>query len=122
MKGIHYILGLILLIGFLGSISSCTYENEEEYYTCDTINVSYNNLTYIFTNNCSLCHFPNNPYRPGIVLSSYEDVEAAVRTGRLVGAINHRKDFIPMPFGSPKLSDCDLSKIQAWIDKGMPEN
>ena len=125
MKSIWYLLGLNLVVGIILVLPSCTYNNEEEYtedVTCDTIHVTFNDISYIFTGVCASCHYPNNPFVPGIVLNNYDNVKAAVRTNRVLGAIKHLDGYKPMPFDMPKRSDCEISKIQAWIDQGMPEN
>ena len=120
----RYILGLSIgMIVFL-MLPSCTFDNEQDYDSdtiCDTTNVTYSDLTYIFTNICSECHFPDNPYKAGIVMNTYDNVKKSFNTGQPWGAINHLQGYVPMPYSAPKLSDCDINKIKAWIDQGMPE-
>ena len=43
--------------------------------------------------------------------------------GSMVGALNHEPGFTPMPNppGSPKIAQCDIDKIEAWIADGAPE-
>ena len=33
----------------------------------------------------------------------------------------HEDGFVNMPFGGAKLSDCNISKMEAWIADGAPE-
>jgi hypothetical protein len=113
----------LLFLGLTGFVS-CTFENEENYFNpvCDTTTIVYNDLTYIFTNVCASCHVsPDNTPRPGIVMSNYEQVKASVLTGKVLPAIKHEGNY-KMPAGQAKLSDCDIEKIEAWINAGMPEN
>jgi hypothetical protein len=41
---------------------------------------------------------------------------------RIWGAINHSSGYQAMPQNLPKLSDCNLAKIAAWKNAGMPDN
>jgi hypothetical protein len=40
----------------------------------------------------------------------------------LMKAVKHDPSVIPMPVGGSRLSDCDISKIQIWVDAGAPNN
>ena len=105
-------------------ITSCTFDNEEvllENFECDTINISYNDLTYIFTDICSVCHKKGDTRRVGIEMDTYESVKSSINTGLVLPAIEHTGRF-DMPSQQPKLSDCAIDKIEAWINSGMPEN
>ena len=46
----------------------------------------------------------------------------SINTGLVLPAIKHANGVPPMPNGMPKLNDCDIAKIEAWINAGMPEN
>lgn len=123
------LLKLISLFLFCSFIS-CTFQNEEESFTVpicdslsvdrDTINVYYQDLTYIFTDVCAQCHNTNFTYRPGINMDSYENVVASMNTGKALPAIKHEGNY-KMPYNQPKLSDCEIQKIAIWIEKGMPK-
>jgi hypothetical protein len=54
-------------------------------------------------------------------MNSYENVKASINTGKVLPAIKHTGPY-KMPYGQPMLSDCDIDKIEAWINAGMPEN
>jgi hypothetical protein len=47
-------------------------------------------------------------------------VKAQATNGNLMGVINHAAGYSPMPKNSPKMDDCTISKIQAWINNGSP--
>jgi hypothetical protein len=117
---------LILFIALTFAINySCTFDNEEDLlkdYNCDTTYIIYSDLTYIFTDICADCHNSALTLSPGINMDSYNNVKSSINTGLVVPAINHENGVPPMPNGLPKLSNCDLEKIQTWIDLGMPEN
>lgn len=109
-----------LLLIAISSIS-CVNNSEEGLYgnDCDTLNLTYSKVKYIFQDNCYICH--NETYNNhNIILTSYSNLYAAVNTGKLWPAINHTGIYL-MPKDQPKLSDCQIAKIGAWINKGMPQ-
>ncbi len=121
---IQFLLFNIIIISFFSAFfSSCTFDNEEDFledYICDTIDIVYTDLTYIFSV-CATCHSEAFTYRPGIEMDSYESVKSSINTGLVLPAIKHTGPY-KMPNGLPKLPDCDIKKIEAWINAGMPEN
>jgi uncharacterized protein YigE (DUF2233 family) len=117
-------LSIILTISVLIHFTSCTFDNEEdllEDYVCDTTDISYNDLTYIFSDICARCHDDVYTYRNGIEMDNYESVKLSIQTGLVLPAIKHTGPY-KMPNQEPKLSDCDILKIETWINAGMPEN
>ena len=100
-------------------------EEPEEPGTCETDNLTYDSWAKdLIDGNCATsgCHDANaannsTPYS----MHNYEALKAAVDDGRIVGAINQEAGFSPMPKGELKLSDCDISKMEAWIADGAPE-
>jgi hypothetical protein len=40
---------------------------------------------------------------------------------RMLGALRGTAGFSAMPQGGTKLSDCDISKVEKWINSGFPE-
>ena len=89
----------ISVILFFSIMESCTVENEEEYFgesICDstkvirdTIEVYYEDLTYIFSGICMTCHNSEFTRKPGILLDTYDNVKATVKTGKLLPAMPH---------------------------------
>ncbi|HAN00019.1 MAG TPA: hypothetical protein DCQ26_15570 [Marinilabiliales bacterium] len=113
------ITGSALLVSL---VDGCTFQNEEDYFGetyCDTIDVSYEDLTYIFTDICAECHNSTETKREGINMDSYTNVKASINTELVLPAIKHETS--KMPKGRDKLSTCDISKIEAWVNAGMPE-
>jgi hypothetical protein len=90
---------------------------------CDTTNVTYSGYVRPLLNTyCVGCHSGNTP-SGGILLNSHGQVQTVALNGRLVGAISWANGYTPMPQGATtKLSDCKISKIQAWINDGAPNN
>jgi len=124
MKKIKNFLLFLFLISypFLCFIS-CTFDNEEdllEEFYCDTIDVVYNDLTYIFSDICTACHSEVFSYIDEIKMDSYDNVKSSINTGLVWPAINHLDGVSPMPDNLPKLQECDLNKIGVWINAGMP--
>lgn len=119
---------LLILIPFLACVllsTGCYYDVEEELYggPCDTSNVTYSGTITGIINRygCLSCHSGPQPAAP-FRLETYADVQAKVLDNRLMGAITHANGFAPMPQGAPKMSDCDINKVKAWIDRGAPNN
>lgn len=106
------------------SLHSCYYDNEEDLYpgstACDTSNVTYtNSVAPVFAGNCNSCHGSVSP-SGNITTDNYSSVKANI--SRIRGAVNHQSGFSPMPQNASKLSACDLTKIDVWINQGMPNN
>lgn len=83
---------------------------------CDTSNVSYSMVQPVFSSMCVSCH--NGNHSSGINFNTYANAVAAVATGKVIPAIE-RTGPKPMPPGGP-LTDCQLTKIKAWIAAGTP--
>jgi hypothetical protein len=111
-----------LILAF--SFNSCYNESEEELYpgsnTCDLTNVTYSNsIAPMFSANCNSCH--NSTTASGnIITDNYTSVKANM--SRIRGCINHLSGYSPMPKNANQLSTCDLSKVDVWINQGMPNN
>jgi len=115
---------IFILITLAICTSGCYYDNEEELYPgssdCDTSNVTYSqSLAPVFSANCNACHSGNSP-SGNIRTDSYTSVSTNI--SRIRGAVNHESGYSPMPQDGGKLSECDLTKIDIWIQQGMPEN
>jgi len=115
-----------IVIGMV-AISSCYYDVEEELYpptTCQTTNMSLqNNIAPILELNCYVCHSTAAGVGNGnVILQGYTELINYVNNGKLVGAINHGSGFAPMPQNAPKLSDCNIDKIEQWVADGALNN
>lgn len=121
---------LIIPLGLL-LFASCYNDKEDELYpkpsgsgnTCDTANLSFaTHIRPIINTSCAGagCHDAVTKSF-GHDLSSYNGVVTAVNSGRLLGAIRHDANFQPMPKGLPKLGNCEISKISAWVNQGMKQ-
>ena len=125
--------GLVRLrtsIFFLGGVSlfaRCTFDNEETLFkdlVCPEIiaPVGYSGFVKpLLEKRCVSCH--SSMLASGNVnIENYERLKVYIENGKFLGAIHHLPGFSPMPQGESKLSDCDLEKIEEWINIGYPEN
>lgn len=115
----------ILVMLFFALSSSCYYDKAEELYPetdCDTSNVSYNNfIVPLFAKECNRCHNAQSPLG-GINLEDFSQVKLTANNGSLLGSMKHASNYSIMPPSGAKMPDCDLSKIEKWINDGMPNN
>lgn len=82
---------------------------------CDTLNVTYPESVYPVLNKyCISCHSGASP-SAGLNLTDYNAVAFIAENGTLLGVIRHEAGFSPMPQSAPKISDCDISKVEIWI-------
>lgn len=106
-------------------VTGCYYDNEEDLYpenTCVTNNMSYsNNILQILEDNCYTCHSMVSN-QGGVTLEGYNNLKNYVDNGKLIGVINHEPGFPAMPQGGSKLGQCQIDKIEAWVDQGSLNN
>lgn len=126
MKNIHTPVKLLALLTIVMMLSSCYYDSEEDLYgnsigNCDTVNVSFSaTVLPILTANCTSCHNSTNA-NGGVITESYDALKPHVESGVFGRAINHTGP-INMPLDLPKLPDCELAKINAWINQDALDN
>jgi cytochrome c553 len=90
--------------------------------SCDTVNMKYTaNVLPIISANCYGCH-GNGRATAGISLDTYDKLKVQVNNKNLMNVITHATGYPPMPYQKPKLADCDINKIKAWIDRGALNN
>lgn len=115
---------IVLLMSTAFLIISCGDDDDPD--TCETTGLTYDNFAKDFlVSNCATaggCHVAANAN--DLTVGSYETYEEAkivVNRGKIKAAINHEDGVSNMPKGEPKLSDCNIAKLSAWIDAGAPE-
>ena len=123
---IKYLKGSAVISGMIFFLQSCYYDNVEELYpnapACDTTNVSYaNDVWPVINSNCTSCHSGGAP-AGSVSLEDYDDIVVAANNGSLLGTIKHEDGWSPMPKGGGKLNDCDIAKIEKWVNDGTPDN
>lgn len=112
-------------------LTGCYYDKEELLYpvsnVCDTTSVSYSLMVEpIVKSNCYTCH--SNAVAQtagaGISLEGHANFSGFVtnNTTKFLNAVKHEPGASPMPKGGNKLPNCDISKIEAWINQGAQNN
>lgn len=105
-------------------VQSCYYDNAVDLYPngCITVGQSYEmNIEPILERECVTCH-NDFSQQGGVNLIGYGNVIEYVASGVLLGTIRHDEGFVPMPGNGGKISSCDISKIESWIEDGALDN
>lgn len=119
---------LLLLVGLTaGVFSGCYYDKKEVVAptpitpaTCDTAGMTYTaNIQSIMQAYCYSCHQGAATGANGITLDNYADLKG--EGTELINRITSNDPSVMMPRNGPKLSDCDIAKISAWMNSGAPE-
>ncbi|MBL7818196.1 MAG: hypothetical protein JNL70_24510 [Saprospiraceae bacterium] len=132
MKKSLFLLLMVLGVVFLTtSTQSCYYDNEEELYgnsstICDTSSVKYStSVQPLMAAQCATsgCHNAATA-SAGADLSTYTSTKNYITNGKefFIGSIKHTSGFSQMPKGGSKMATCDITKIELWINAGMPNN
>ncbi len=105
---------------------SCSKSNEAELTDnsnqCDTVNMKYSvNVQPILQSNCYSCHATGIATH-GVILDTYNGVKQQVDNENLLNVINHSPGYPAMPYGLPKLSQCNINIITDWVKRGAPNN
>ncbi|MFC0774153.1 hypothetical protein [Terrimonas alba] len=90
--------------------------------SCDTSVFTYSRaIKPIMDNKCRGCHNPSS-LGGNIDVSTYSAVKVIALNGKLFGSVSHQPGYSPMPKNAAKLSDCEISQIQKWINGGSLNN
>ena len=115
----------ILLVGlFIPLIlSSCYYDNYDDLAVgpvdCDTTSMTYTmDIAPIMSAYCTSCHSGAAP-AGNTALENYDDVKVSALNGSLLGTMDHASGWPAMPKNQPKLDECIISKVRAWINQGV---
>jgi len=114
MKKILAILSITLYI-----LSSCTSSTP----ACDVpAEISYTNgISSIIKENCFTCHSPENYKKKGGYIKLYDEksLKKLAKEGTLMGAVNHERGYIAMPYKKGiKLDSCVRVVLQTWVEEG----
>ncbi len=125
MKKTIILIVITLVIGL--AYSSCVYNKADLVYpqppVCDTINMKYStDIVPILTANCYVCHAGSASGSFGRKFDAHNLLMPYVNSGKLVKSISHASGATPMPYQLPKLPQCTIDKIKAWVDRGAPNN
>lgn len=129
LDGVRLVI-LTVFIAFFG----CSNENLEDIHPgiydpptapCDTAAMTYNNdMKPLFLGSCgadrNTCH--KGPNTHDVNLDNYFDARNLGVDGDLMMSVLHENGVEPMPpDGNPPLSQCNINKIQNWVDRGCPQ-
>jgi hypothetical protein len=92
--------------------------------SCDTSGVTYSEtIKTIIAQNCAIsgCHDGSNASTYD--MRTYQGLYTyCVATNKLLGSVRHAQGYVAMPQGAPKLDDCTINKITAWVNNGALNN
>lgn len=117
---------ILLLVAFFGiCFSACYYDNAEELYPtnpCDLTDITYSaDIVPIIDQSCNVCH--SQALNLGnVTLEGYDNIKVYVDNGKFLSSILHDGQASPMPKGGDQLPDCEINKIQTWLNAGAPNN
>lgn len=119
---------LVIIFVTVILVTSCTKENEENLQSkinqplCDTLNMTFaKDVLPIITLNCYSCH-GNGNIQGGMNLDGFARIKRQVDNNLLLNVIKHSPGFSQMPQGQPRLAQCDINKIEAWVNRGALNN
>ncbi len=88
------------------------------FVSCDSNVITYSAGVSKIMSQCTGCHSGTNPSGK-IDLSNAASVKSVALSGKLLGSVKQSSGFVSMPpYGSPKLTDCQITQIQKWINNG----
>ena len=123
----------IILCLSLFSLQACYYDNLDEIHAaddlfspCDTSGViSFSSdVIPIMVNSCGAnnsCH-QSGISDSDIPLDNFISILEVADDGSLLGSILRESGYDEMPKGGGILNACSIQKIQAWINRGTPNN
>lgn len=125
-KGKPRIQALLFALALL--FNGCYFDSLEEIFPatyggeCSTDSITYTNFVKPFLDNtCRGCH--NAARLDGnINVDGYNQAVTLAGNGKLLGVIGHQSGYSPMPKNGTKVDNCTYSKLEAWVNNGMPQN
>ncbi|MDQ2769820.1 MAG: cytochrome c [Bacteroidota bacterium] len=117
--------GALAALALALSGGGCTYSHGSEPGPCNdpTPSTYAAVIAPIVAQNCLACH-GSTVYQTlggGNDYSSYQSF-TRLSAAYLMSSVRHEPGADPMPKGGTQLSDCDLARLQAWVDAGRPNN
>lgn len=85
---------------------------------CDSNVFTYSRAVSKIMSNCIGCHSGNNASAQ-VNLSNHAGVQTVALNGRLMGSLLSKAGFASMPpYGSPRLTSCQITQLNKWIGNG----
>ncbi|MGE5424932.1 MAG: hypothetical protein ACM3N9_06190 [Syntrophothermus sp.] len=120
-----YLKFLILFFVLGAALNSCYNDNEYDLYpytACDSTSSTYSGtIVSIMAANCNTCHSAALA-NGNVVTENYQGLQIIAANGKLKGVTNWLPGYVHMPLNSLQLPQCDLAKINFWINAGFPNN
>jgi len=79
------------------------------------------NISPLLNTFCTGCH-SGFVASGNIDLSNYNNVKMQVTNGWLIGAVTHTAGYVAMPKEANKLSDCQITQINKWVNASALNN
>jgi len=96
-------------------------KNNECREDCNTEFVSFSSdISNIISNNCTSCHSGAEP-NGGILLTNYSEISAIANSGILMNVLMASSGAPQMP-PTGAMNNCNIDKINKWIEDGTPNN
>jgi len=114
---------LLLLVVCLTFFFAACSKDPDTNIDCTGLTPTYNaDIKPILDASCAIsgCHDAITQQN-GYDFSNYESAKAGSQGGRFLGAIQHKSDFVAMPYNLPKLSDDKIQQLTCWVETGSPE-
>jgi hypothetical protein len=133
MKKTFFLIPFVLVLVSIFSTQSCYYDKEDILYkggttttTCDTTTAKFATfVSPLIASKCATsgCHNAASA-SAGANLSTITSIKAYITTNKaaFLGSIKFSNSFSNMPKGGSKLPDCDIKKLEVWINAGMLNN
>ncbi len=128
--------GLLIAAAFmLIAAAGCYNDKYDQLYvtpatvTCDTTAVSYSTtIAPIISANCNIaggCHNTSGAATSGYDFTTYAGLLQVASYDYIITDINGTPSSSrhhAMPLNLPKISQCDINQITAWVDQGAHDN
>ncbi|HTB51520.1 MAG TPA: hypothetical protein VK718_02005 [Ferruginibacter sp.] len=129
MKKIILITGMMVATVIVFS-TGCSKNNVESLtgepstFCDDTANTKYNeDIVPLMKLHCYYCHGDaNTAGSGGISLATAAQLQKYAANNMLIGDLVHFPGYVPMPYGMPILSPCEINKFIDWVNRGAQDN
>lgn len=132
LKKQYYIIPIALAFFIISATQSCKYNVESKLYptsgttTCDSTTAKFATfVSPLMVSKCATsgCHNAISA-AAGVNLAGYTNIKNYISRSSTVffGSIKHTSGYSSMPQGGSKLADCDITKLQLWVNAGLLNN
>ena len=123
----------LIMAGIVAMFTGCYNDKYSDLYPpvvnpCDTTTITYSNdikpiIATGFFSPRNGCHDAVGGASSGYDFeTNIGPLQAVAANGKLLGSVHWDPGFSQMPKNAPKLSDCEINKIERWVHLGAPNN